>query len=151
MAWSMCAYTNGEEIERKINEYFDLCEQKTADNYANKIKWIEMPTIAGLSLHLGITTQTLRNYLKDDSKKDVQWAVAKAYMRYQDKYEQGAMNTGNQAFIRILASIFPETYTDKQVVEHTGTSMPSVSVQIEGEQSKALTFDVGEEIAKNDA
>lgn len=146
MAWSMCAYTNGEEIERKINEYFDLCEQKTADNYANKIKWVEMPTIAGLSLHLGITTQTLRNYLKDDSKKDVQWAVAKAYMRYQDKYEQGAMNTGNQAFIRILASIFPEIYSDKYQQQEQVEYKP-FAVTIQDKQLQAE--DKAEEITTN--
>ena len=151
MAWSMRKYTNGEDIKAKIKEYFDDCERKTAENLANKIKWLEIPTVSGLALALEITTETLRNYLKDENYKDVQWEVAKAYMHFRDKYEQGAMNTGNLAFLRILATIFPEIYTDKQVVEHTGTSMPSVSVQIEGQEEKSLTFDVGEEIATNDA
>jgi hypothetical protein len=117
MAWSMRKYTNGDEIKSKIKAYFADCETKTAENLANKIKWLEIPTVAGLALALDITTETLRNYLKDESYKDVQWEVAKAYMHFRDKYEQGAMNTGNLAFLRILATIFPEIYTEKQTVE----------------------------------
>lgn len=51
---SRFTYKNAEELQIKVDEYFNICNAKRRPY-----------SVSGLALHLGLTTQTLRNYEKN--------------------------------------------------------------------------------------
>lgn len=149
--WYTRTYTQPSDIADKVSAYFEHCKEETTNNFANGVKFIKAPSKAGLARFLGIHRYTLDSYLKDKSYKDIQDILISAL----DEMEDWAISmgfSGSKFSEFYLKSTFSDRYTDKQIVEHQGSTMPQVSVQIDKDESKALAFDVGESIeGKNDA
>lgn len=65
-------YTNKEELERLINEYFDYCDNRIQQVYSAKSESVievinpEPYTMAGLAYYLGMDRRTLLNYSKKE-------------------------------------------------------------------------------------
>lgn len=61
-----------EELEKKINEYFDYCDNRVQQVYSPKSDGVievinPAPyTMSGLASHLGVDRKTLLNYSKND-------------------------------------------------------------------------------------
>ena len=79
------AFKSVEEVEKKINAYFNYCEEK------------EKPyTMSGLAYYLGISRQTLVNYSNQDQFFDT---IKKARDRVQMQLEENALsNKANPTF-----------------------------------------------------
>ena len=79
------AFKSAEEVEEKINAYFNYCEEK------------EKPyTMSGLAYYLGISRQTLVNYSNQDQFFDT---IKKARDRVQMQLEENALsNKANPTF-----------------------------------------------------
>ena len=79
------AFKSVEEVEEKINAYFNYCEEK------------EKPyTMSGLAYYLGISRQTLVNYSNQDQFFDT---IKKARDRVQMQLEENALsNKANPTF-----------------------------------------------------
>lgn len=150
MSWKMRKYTNGAEISKKIDEYFAECKEITAQNFAAGIKVIEAPQVAGLALKLQVHRNTIGNYLKDYTYADVQYAVERAYLEFERFLVNIGVSTSNPNVWRLLQSLRPDVYQEKQIVEHKETqAMPSVEILVDSDDPKSLEFDCGEEV-KND-
>lgn len=62
------AYSSEEELQAKIEEYFNTLLAPFFDENGIQIgtRWINKPTVGGLAVHLGIDRVTLHNYSKSD-------------------------------------------------------------------------------------
>ena len=99
------AFKNVEEVEKKINAYFNYCEEK------------EKPyTMSGLAYYLEVSRQTLVNYSYKDEYFDT---IKKARDRVQMQLEENALsNKANPTFtIFNLKNNFD--WKDKMEVEKT--------------------------------
>lgn len=99
------AFKNVEEVEKKINAYFNYCEEK------------EKPyTMSGLAYYLEVSRQTLVNYSNKDEYFDT---IKKARDRVQMQLEENALsNKANPTFtIFNLKNNFD--WKDKMEVEKT--------------------------------
>ena len=93
-----------EELEEKIQEYFDVCDSNTTEVYVKskaEIQTIANPipyTIEGLCEVLGCTRQTLLNYENREGYEEYFDTIKKAKMKIQrNKLERGLMGTSNPA------------------------------------------------------
>ena len=107
-------YTNVEELEKLINEYFDVCNKE------------ERPyTITGLALYLDLTRETLLRY-EDSYTNEFSDAIKKAKQRIQEFVEcclfKPKIATG---VIFNLKNNFG--WADKTEIDHKG----SINVKLE--------------------
>ena len=108
-------YETPEELENKINDYFDFgCSTKEAFSGTKKIK-VKIPTISGLAIYLGFES---RQALYDIEKnKEFSYTIKRARTRMEMHYEellQSGVTTGAIFALKNFG------WTDKQVVEHQG-------------------------------
>lgn len=96
-------YANKEDLENKINSYFDWCDSQKQELYNDKgqiTKVISKPyTVSGLCLYLGITRETLNQYEDNNDYSDT---IKRAKMRIENDVEEGIM-TGR---INTISGIF---------------------------------------------
>lgn len=95
-------FKSPEELETKIQAYFDMCEEKN-----------KPLTYAGLAFGLGIDRQTLYNYAERDKFFD---SIKKARDRVTAYIEEWAMEKGNAGTIFLMKNY---GYTDRQEVDTT--------------------------------
>lgn len=116
------AFKNVEEVEKKINAYFNYCEEK------------EKPyTMSGLAYYLEVSRQTLVNYSNKDEYFDT---IKKARDRVQMQLEENALsNKANPTFtIFNLKNNFD--WKDKMEVEKTDmTKVDELLKEIKGNAS----------------
>lgn len=115
------AFKNVEEVEEKINAYFNYCEEK------------EKPyTMSGLAYYLEISRQTLVNYSNKDEYFDT---IKKARDRVQMQLEENALsNKANPTF-----TIFnlKNNFDWKDKVEVKNTNLPKVEELLSKIESEA--------------
>lgn len=108
------AFKNVEEVEEKINAYFNYCEEK------------EKPyTMSGLAYYLGISRQTLVNYSNQDQFFDT---IKKARDRVQMQLEENALsNKANPTF-----TIFnlKNNFDWKDKIEHSSSEVENINKNI---------------------
>ena len=108
------AFKSVEEVEEKINAYFNYCEEK------------EKPyTMSGLSYYLGISRQTLVNYSNQDQFFDT---IKKARDRVQMQLEENALsNKANPTF-----TIFnlKNNFDWKDKIEHSSSEVENINKNI---------------------
>lgn len=116
------AFKSVEEVEEKINAYFNYCEEK------------EKPyTMSGLAYYLEVSRQTLVNYSNKDEYFDT---IKKARDRVQMQLEENALsNKANPTFtIFNLKNNFD--WKDKMEVEKTDmTKVDELLKEIKGNAS----------------
>ena len=114
-------FKNVEEVEEKINAYFNYCEEK------------EKPyTMSGLAYYLEISRQTLINYSNKDEYFDT---IKKARDRVQMQLEENALsNKANPTF-----TIFnlKNNFDWKDKVEVKNTNLPKVEELLSKIESEA--------------
>ena len=108
------AFKSAEEVEEKINAYFNYCEEK------------EKPyTMSGLAYYLGISRQTLVNYSNQDQFFDT---IKKARDRVQMQLEENALsNKANPTF-----TIFnlKNNFDWKDKIEHSSSEVENINKNI---------------------
>ena len=108
------AFKSSEEVEEKINAYFNYCEEK------------EKPyTMSGLAYYLGISRQTLVNYSNQDQFFDT---IKKARDRVQMQLEENALsNKANPTF-----TIFnlKNNFDWKDKIEHSSSEVENINKNI---------------------
>lgn len=108
------AFKSVEEVEEKINAYFNYCEEK------------EKPyTMSGLAYYLGISRQTLVNYSNQDQFFDT---IKKARDRVQMQLEENALsNKANPTF-----TIFnlKNNFDWKDKIEHSSSEVENINKNI---------------------
>ena len=108
------AFKSVEEVEEKINAYFNYCEEK------------EKPyTMSGLAYYLGISRQTLVNYSNQDKFFDT---IKKARDRVQMQLEENALsNKANPTF-----TIFnlKNNFDWKDKIEHSSSEVENINKNI---------------------
>ena len=108
------AFKSVEEVEEKINVYFNYCEEK------------EKPyTMSGLAYYLGISRQTLVNYSNQDQFFDT---IKKARDRVQMQLEENALsNKANPTF-----TIFnlKNNFDWKDKIEHSSSEVENINKNI---------------------
>lgn len=84
-------YNTSEELENKVNEYFDWCDsQEKVITFDKGMKIIYKPyTISGLCLHLGICRDTLCEYEKKEKFSDT---IKKAKQRVENWIEEHSLS-----------------------------------------------------------
>ena len=108
------AFKSVEEVEEKINAYFNYCEEK------------EKPyTMSGLAYYLGISRQTLVNYSNQYQFFDT---IKKARDRVQMQLEENALsNKANPTF-----TIFnlKNNFDWKDKIEHSSSEFENINKNI---------------------
>lgn len=108
------AFKSVEEVEEKINAYFNYCEEK------------EKPyTMSGLAYYLGISRQTLVNYSNQDQFFDT---IKKARDRVQMQLEENALsNKANPTF-----TIFnlKNNFDWKDKIEHSSSEVENINKNV---------------------
>ena len=108
------AFKSVEEVEEKINAYFNYCEEK------------EKPyTMSGLAYYLDISRQTLVNYSNQDQFFDT---IKKARDRVQMQLEENALsNKANPTF-----TIFnlKNNFDWKDKIEHSSSEVENINKNI---------------------
>lgn len=115
------AFKNVEEVEEKINAYFNYCEEKGKPY-----------TMSGLAYYLEISRQTLINYSNKDEYFDT---IKKARDRVQMQLEENALsNKANPTF-----TIFnlKNNFDWKDKVEVKNTNLPKVEELLSKIESEA--------------
>lgn len=98
-------YTNKEELEKKINEYFNQCDRDN-DPY----------TVTGLALALDIDRRTLLNY---GEKEEFFPTIKKAKLRVENYLEKRLIkDSSTTGIIFNLKNNYD--WKDKQEIEHSG-------------------------------
>ena len=108
------AFKSVEEVEEKINAYFNYCEEK------------EKPyTMSGLAYYLEVSRQTLVNYSNQDQFFDT---IKKARDRVQMQLEENALsNKANPTF-----TIFnlKNNFDWKDKIEHSSNEVENINKNI---------------------
>ena len=108
------AFKSVEEVEEKINAYFNYCEEK------------EKPyTMSGLAYYLGIDRKTLINYSKNE---EYFHTIKKARDRVQMQLEENALsNKANPTF-----TIFnlKNNFDWKDKIEHSSSEVENINKNI---------------------
>ena len=108
------AFKSVEEVEEKINAYFNYCEEK------------EKPyTMSGLAYYLEVSRQTLVNYSNQDQFFDT---IKKARDRVQMQLEENALsNKANPTF-----TIFnlKNNFDWKDKIEHSSSEVENINKNI---------------------
>lgn len=108
------AFKSVEEVEEKINAYFDYCEEK------------EKPyTMSGLAYYLEVSRQTLVNYSYEDEYFDT---IKKARDKVQMQLEENALsNKANPTF-----TIFnlKNNFDWKDKIEHSSSEVENINKNV---------------------
>lgn len=92
------AFKSVEELEDKIQEYFDYCDNKTKEVHSDKLGDMIMPdpepyTMSGLARRLGIDRDTLINY---SHKEEYFGTIRAARERVHEDVERRLLSTRNE-------------------------------------------------------
>lgn len=108
------AFKSVEEVEKKINAYFNYCEEK------------EKPyTMSGLAYYLEVSRQTLVNYSYEDEYFDT---IKKARDKVQMQLEENALsNKANPTF-----TIFnlKNNFDWKDKIEHSSSEVENINKNV---------------------
>ena len=108
-------YSNPEEMQIKIDEYFKDCPDKKQVFTKNGIFEMPCPTLTGLALYLGFCDR--RSMYEYENKPEFTHTIKKARSRMEIVYEQ-LLQYGNSGAIFALKNL---GWKDKQEIEQTGT------------------------------
>lgn len=152
MPWDMRKITSPEQITSAVDKYIQQCEEKTTNNIAAGIKMIDFPRRSGFAEYLDISLKTLKRYETEKAYENLHDALDKMNTKFINRLEM-LLGNGFKNIEYILKANYPQMYKEQPLITQTSsTPMPQVSVQVEGQDSKALTFEVGEDVeVKNEA
>lgn len=113
-------YQTVEELQERINEYWDYIKGDLEHPDPKQRRWPEHPTITGLALYLGFTSrQAILNYQEKEEFVD---AIKEAKLRVEAAYEQALFGKNAAGPIFALKNF---NWTDKQEIdqktEHSGS------------------------------
>lgn len=111
-------YTNCEELEKKINEYF------------NEVKEEEI-TITGLCLYLGINKDTFYEYAKRDEFKDI---INLARLVVENSYEISLRKNGRTGDIFALKNFGWQDRTEVEVKRDPIEDLTPLAELLKGEK-----------------
>lgn len=111
-------FKNVKELQTKIDEYFNLCDEKGKPY-----------TITGLALSLDTTRQGLMNYQERDEFND---AIKKAKLRCENYAEEQLFVGKNTAGI-IFNMKNNYGWVDKQEIDQNSKVDAAITVRMEGE------------------
>ena len=132
-------YTKAEEIQKKIDEYFNSCFTILRDEDGNimldydgnvRKRQIRPFTITGLGLALGMSRQDLINYSKKDEFFDT---IKKAKMRVENYLEEKLISDGSSTGI-IFNLKNNYGWKDKQENVNVGVSYEEYIKRVEDEE-----------------
>lgn len=132
-------YTKAEEIQNKIDEYFNSCFTILRDENGNVMldydgnvrkRQIKPFTITGLGLALGMSRQDLINYSKKDEFFDT---IKKAKMRVENYLEEKLVSDGSSTGI-IFNLKNNYGWKDKQENVNIGISYEDYIKRVEDEE-----------------
>ena len=102
-------YSDPEEFQRKIDEYFDKIITRSGD-------WIKPPTVSGLAIHLGFVDRRSMYHYRD---KDAFYAPVKRAIGLIESYHEEKIAGGKNCVGNIFA-LKNFGWTDRQEVHNTG-------------------------------
>lgn len=113
-------YNTVEELEKRLEEYWEYIKGDMEHPDPKKRRWPENPTVTGLALYLGFTTrQALINY---EGKPEFVDAIKQSKLRVEAAYEQALFGKNAAGPIFALKNF---NWTDKQEIdqktEHSGS------------------------------
>lgn len=122
MAGRPLKFKSVKELEDKIVEYFDTCDNTVVKKILNKnqeiIAEVTKPyTITGLAEWLGTSRQTLINYENKETFFDT---IKDAKAKIEADYEERALLGDNNPVVSIFTLKNNFNWRDKNEVEHSG-------------------------------
>lgn len=124
-----------EELETRINEYFDQCdagEQVTELSKRGELVTYIKPvpyTIEGLALHLQCDPQTIRNYGKREPYFGI---ISHARVKVFNSWvKQGLTGTFNPKIVALCLAANAEGYNVRQEVDHKVSSVEDILKRLE--------------------
>lgn len=119
-------FKNKEELQKKIDEYFESCKKRIIKRIVNKnselVSEISAPsTITGLASFLGTSRETLMNYEK---KEDFFDTIKKAKAKIESIYEERALIGDYNPAVSIFALKNNFNWRDKSETDITSGGNP---------------------------
>lgn len=132
MAGRYTVFKDPDELERKVNEYFDICE-KSKEVYELKNGDVKIrqkyPSMAGLSVYLNVDRDTLKSYinmeekssLDEDTLKQFSATLSRARERIKETLIQASITGDAESriaglLLTAMGETQPETQTTVNVV-----------------------------------
>lgn len=116
-------YNDVEELEKAIEEYFNIPITKSIETFAGtetiptgETERIKKPTVTGLALHLGFADKTTLYEYRD--REEFSYPIKKALTRIEQYHEEGLSESNVAGRIFALKNM---GWKDKQDVELTGS------------------------------
>lgn len=97
------AYTSADELQDKIAEYFEQCEDQNRP-----------PTISGLALHTGFESR--QSFYDYEKKEEFTYTIKKARLLMESIYEEKLHGNSNAGAIFALKNF---GWSDRQEIDHT--------------------------------
>lgn len=117
------AFKSVDELQKKIDEYFDMCDNRIQQVYSKKSDGVievinpEPYTMAGLAYAVGVDRETIRNYSK---KEEFFGTVKRAREKVQTDVERRLMETQPTGAIFNLKNNFGYVDKTEQELNHSG-------------------------------
>lgn len=131
-------YKTAEEMQKGIDEYFELCQPKYAtdaegkvlkDSRGNPIMELNPPTITGLALHLGFCNRSaMYDY---EARGEFCHAVKTARSRCEQWVETNGLQ-GNTPPAMAIFALKNYGWSDKQEIEHSGNADKPLQIIVNG-------------------
>jgi hypothetical protein len=125
-------FRTAKALQKKIDEYFDSCDNRTTKVLTKTGAIVDMPdpkpyTITGLALALDTSRQTLLNYEEREEFFDT---IRKAKLRIENYVEESLWTPKiTSGVIFNLKNNF--AWVDKQSVEHSGETTQNVNTNMD--------------------
>ena len=117
-----------EEMLQRAKEYIDRFSSNVVDKEADAIRLEVIPSVAGLSLHLGISRTTIYDWAKDKEKPEFSNTLERLNALQEASLLNGGLQGRLNANIAKLA-LANHGYSDKQEIDNKssdGSMSPTV-------------------------
>ncbi|AGF59443.1 hypothetical protein B0P06_002218 [Clostridium saccharoperbutylacetonicum] len=130
------AFNSQEELEQKIMEYWQRCEQNNKPY-----------TLSGLALWIGIDRRTLYNY---STRDEFFPTIKKAKDIVEASMEERALTGDNNVTFSIFALKNNFGWRDKQEIEHSGETSVNVNTNMTPEERKQRIEELKKKLNENE-
>ena len=119
-----------EDMLQRAQEYVEQFNSSVVDKESDSIKLEVIPSVAGLSLHLGISRTTIYDWAKDEDKKDFSNTLERLNALQEAALLNGGLQGRFNANIAKLA-LANHNYSDKIQTDMTSSDGSMTPTRIE--------------------
>ena len=144
-------FTDPDDLERKIQDYFDVCdagEQVTELSKRGEIVNYVKPipyTMEGLAVHLNCSGETIRNYGKTEKFFGT---ISRARDKIQASWIKNGLNGAfNPKVVSLILAASCKDYRITQEVNHVSSTVEGILQRLSGQQATPQIEHQGDDIS----